>query len=129
VKVKVMRKGKLETIQLNVGELKEAEAAIETPSGAKPKLGMALEDITPDIAQRLGLTDTSGVVVVQIEDGSPAAEAGIQPGDVILEVDQKPVKSLQDFNAKTSGYKAGDTLLLLAKRQSATLYLTLKIWE
>jgi serine protease Do len=69
------------------------------------------------------------VVVVQVEDGSPAAEAGVRPGDVILEVDQKTIRNLEDFNAKTTGYKAGDTLLLLIKRQSATLYLTLKIWE
>jgi serine protease Do len=90
---------------------------------------MTMEDITPDIAKRLGLTETSGVVVVQLEDGSPAAEAGVRPGDIILEVDQKPIRSLEDFNAKIAGYKLGDTLLLLIKRQSATLYLTLKIWE
>jgi serine protease Do len=129
VSVEVMRKGKRETVQVKVGELKEEEAAIETPAETKPKLGMALEDITPDIAKRLGLTETSGVVVVQVEEGSPAAEAGIRPGDVIIEVDQKTIRSLEDLNAKTTGYKAGDTLLLLIKRQSATLYLTLKIWE
>jgi serine protease Do len=129
VDVEVMRKGKRETLQVKVGELKEEEAESETPTETQPKLGMSMEDITPDTAKRLGLTETSGVVVVQVEEGSPAAEAGVRPGDIILEVDQKPIGSLADFNAKTTGYKVGDTMLLLVKRQSSTLYLTLKIWE
>jgi serine protease Do len=129
VSVEVVRKGKRQTVKVEVGELKEEEAAAQTPTETRPKLGMSMEDITPDIAKRLGLTETSGVVVVQVEDGSPAAEAGVRPGDIILEVDQKTIASLEDFDAKTGGYKAGDTLLILVKRQSATLYLTLKIWE
>ncbi len=129
VNVEVLRKGKRQTVKVEVGELKEEEAAAQPPTETRPKLGMSMEDITPDIAKRLGLTETSGVVVVQVEDGSPAAEAGVRPGDILLEVDQKAIASLEDFDAKTSGYKAGDTLLLLVKRQSATLYLTVKIWE
>jgi serine protease Do len=129
VDVVVMRKGKQETIRVKLGELKEEEAANETPSETRPKLGMTLEDLTPEMAKRFDLKETSGVVVSQVEEGSPAAEAGVRPGDIILEVDQKAIRSVEDFDAKTSGYKAGDTLLLLIKRKSATLYLTIKIWE
>ena len=83
---------------------------------------MHLEALTPEIARSFGLSETSGVVVVEVEAGGPAAEVGVQPGDIILEVDKEPVKDLEQFNRKVQGYKPGDTILLLIKRQGATLF-------
>jgi serine protease Do len=67
--------------------------------------------------------------VVQVEDDSPAAVAGMKPGDVIMEIDQSPVKNLEDFNRKIERYKKGDTILFLVKRRGATVFLTLKVSE
>ena len=105
------------------------EGEKETPevAEAEPNLGMTLKELTPELAGNLGLSETSGLVVVQVESSSPAAEAGIRPGDIILELDQVPMKNLEQFIEKIKDYKAGDTILLLTKRRSATLYLTLKI--
>jgi serine protease Do len=63
-----------------------------------------------------------------VDNNTPAEEAGIQPGDIIVEVDQVPVKSLEQFTRKIEAFKKGDTVLFLVKRQGATLYTTLKIW-
>jgi S1-C subfamily serine protease len=90
---------------------------------------MTLKELTPELAGNLGLSETSGLVVVQVESNSPAAEAGMRPGDIILEVDQVPMKDLEQFIEKTKNYKAGDTILFLTKRRGATLYLTLKTRE
>jgi len=128
VTVEVVRKGQEKTFQVEVGELKE-EGEAPVVSEAKPKLGLTVKEITPELARDLRLSETTGLVVMQVEANSPAAEAGLAPGDVILEVDQEPVKSLEKFNEKIASYKTGDTLLFLVNRRGSTLYLTLKIWE
>jgi serine protease Do len=126
VAVDLLRKGQKKTFQIKIGELKE-EKEPEAVSEAKPRLGMTVEEITPEIMKNYRLSESSGLVVVDVENGSPAAEAGLREGDVILEVDQKPVKALDEFNRKMESYKQGDTLLLLVKRGEATVFLTLKV--
>jgi serine protease Do len=90
---------------------------------------MTLEEITPDLARRFGLAEKSGLLVVQVENNSPAEEAGIRQGDVILELDEEPVKNLDEYRKGIQQYKKDDTILFLIKRRGTTLYLTLKIWE
>ncbi|MEJ2726642.1 MAG: PDZ domain-containing protein [Deltaproteobacteria bacterium] len=128
VTVEVIRKGDKKSFEVKIGELKEEKQA-ELGTEAKPKLGMSVEEITPELAEKFGLAETTGVVVVQVEEGSAAAETGLRPGDVILEVDQDPVENVSSFNRKLETYKKGDTILLLVKRQGATLFLTLKVEE
>jgi serine protease Do len=128
VAVEVLRKGQKKSFEVKIAELKdEKEAPVVTE--AKPRLGMTVEDLTPELAKNFGLSEAKGVVVVQVEDGSSAAEAGLRAGDVILEIDQSPVKDVKDFGRKIESYKAGDTVLILAKRRGATVFLTLKVRE
>jgi serine protease Do len=126
VNVEVLRKGQKKSFEVKIAELKdEKEAPVVTE--AKPRLGMTVEDLTPELAKNFGLPDAKGVVVTQVEDGSSAAEAGLRAGDVILEIDQSPVKDVKDFGRKIESYKAGDTVLILVKRRGATVFLTLKV--
>jgi serine protease Do len=128
VTVEVIRKGKKKSLKVKTEKLeeeREAEAVIEK----KADLGMTLEEITPDLARRFGLAEKSGLLVVQVENNSPAEEAGIRQGDVILELDQEPVKNLDEYTKGIQQYKKDDTILFLIKRRGATLYLTLKIRE
>ena len=128
VNVEVLRKGQKKNFEVKIAELKdEKEAPVVTE--AKPRLGMTVEDLTPELAKNFGLSEGKGVVVVQVEDGSSAAEAGLRAGDVILEIDQSPVKDAKDFGRKIESYKAGDTVLILAKRRGATVFVTLKVRE
>jgi serine protease Do len=128
VNVEVVRKGEKKSFEVKIGELKDEQAA-EGAQKETPKLGMTVEELTPELAKNLGLTERSGIVVVQVEDDSPAAAGGLRPGDVILEIDQGTVKSLEEFNRKIENYKEGDTILLLVKRRGATVFLTLKVSE
>ncbi|MDP6180169.1 MAG: DegQ family serine endoprotease, partial [Desulfatiglandales bacterium] len=128
VTVWVIRKGRTKNLQVKLGELKE-EKEPQVPNQAKPKLGMTVEKITPELVRKFGLSNTIGLVIVNIETDTPAAEAGMKQGDIILELDQDPVKNLEQFNKKLLGYKDGDTILFLVKRRGATIYLTLKILE
>jgi serine protease Do len=124
--VEVIRKGRKKTFKVKIVELKE-ERETEEVSEAKPNLGMTVEELTPQLARNLGLSETTGLVVVGVEKGSPAEEAGLRPRDIIVEVDQVEPTDLEEFHKKIEGYKIGDTILLLIKREHTTLYLTLKV--
>jgi len=126
VTVEVIRKGQKERLDVKIGELAEEKEA-EVVSEVKSDLGMTVEALTPELAEKLGQSETAGLVVVQVDDDTPAAEAGVRPGDIILEVDQTPMKGLSQFEQKIKSYKAGDTILFLIRRGSAALYLTLKV--
>ena len=128
VTVEVIRKGRKQRIQVTLGELKDQEEA-PVVSEAKPNLGMTVQELTPELARDFGIKETSGLVVMQVESGSPASEAGLRSGDIILEIDQVQVNNIEKFNNKISGYKKGDTVLILAKRSGTTLYLTLKLTD
>jgi serine protease Do len=128
VTVTVVRNGLKKIFQVKIEELKEEKEPVAV-SKDEENFGMTVKEITPELAQNFGLSEKSGLVVVQVDNNTPAEEAGIQPGDIILELDQVPVKSLEQFTHKIKTYKKGDTILFLVKRKGATLYITLEIWQ
>ena len=126
VTVEVIRKGQKKAFTIKVEELKDMTEQVE---GKKPdtELGMTVERLTPQLAHKLGLSETSGLVVVDVEKNSVAAEAGIARGDLIVEVDQVEIKDVSQFHSMIRGFKKGDTVVFLVKRAEATIYLTLKM--
>jgi serine protease Do len=127
VTVEVLRRGARKNFQVKVQELKEEKETLAVKEQKTPRLGMVLEEVTPALARKHNLAETSGLVVVEIEDGSAVALAGLRPGDIILEVDNDGVKTVTAFAGKLRQYKKGDTLLLLVNREGNTVFLTLKI--
>ena len=122
-----MRKGQKILLNVKIEEFSEEQARQKEESEGTALLGLRVEQLTPEIAKYFKLSETSGLVIVEVAPGSPAAEAGLRSGDLIYEVDQVPAKDLKTFNQKMQSYKPGDTILFLVKRQDSTLYLTLKI--
>jgi Do/DeqQ family serine protease len=82
-------------------------------------LGVEVQDITPRIAQALGLKDTTGAVVTRVDTGSPAEGAGLQAGDVLTAVDGKPVRSSQDVRNAEGLLPLGAKVTLSVKREGA----------
>jgi serine protease Do len=126
VTVEVIRKGRTKSIQVEIGTLEEEKEPTKVAE-ASPDLGITLKELTPELARNFDLSETSGLVVVQVARNSPAAAVGMRPGDIILEIDQEPMKGLEHFIDKIKNYKVGDTILFLTKRRGATLYITLKV--
>jgi serine protease Do len=126
VMVEVMRDNRRMNLQVKTEELKE-EAEAAPPSEAGPYLGMEVQEITPEIAKNYSLSRTSGVIIVQVENGSPAEQAGLTAGDIIVEIDKKPVKDLVTFNRLLAGVKEGETLLFLIDRGGTTIFVTLSV--
>jgi serine protease Do len=126
VSVDVIRKGEKKTLEVEVGQMKEEAQQAEATEEA-PDLGLTLKEITPEMAQNYKLPETTGLVVVKVEADSPGDEAGLKPGDVILEVDREKVQTLEQFKAKISKYKKGGTILFLINRGGSTLYTTVEV--
>jgi serine protease Do len=127
VPVEVVRNGKHMTLDVTIGERKEpqvASAKAETPGG---NWGMQVDDITPEIAQQLHLEGTKGVVIQKVAPDSPAAEAGLQPGDVVMEVNHDKIATVSDLMAKAKDAQTNKKpALLLVQRGGATLYTVIK---
>lgn len=103
----------------------KGEAAQNAGPGAALQ-GMQVQALTPDVAQQLNLpANVSGVVVSQVDPNSAAAAAGIQQGDVIQEVNRKPVHNMDEYQAAASS-AGSDPVLLLIYRQGNTAYVMLQ---
>jgi serine protease Do len=124
VPVEVIRDGKHVTLTTTIAELKEQQVASAEGAGEPgSSWGLQVRDITPDIAQQLGLSNTKGVVVSGVKPDSPAAEAGLQQGDVVLEINHKKVASADEFAALAKDTQKGkNSALLLVQRGNATMY-------
>jgi Do/DeqQ family serine protease len=127
----IVRDGKEQTLNVKLGEAEAAKSARDDNAPAsddKASLGVAVAPLTPEAAARTGLPrDAKGVVIQQVNPDSRAAEAGLQPGDVILEVNRQAVQSVDDLRAAVRKTTNRPTLLLVhrsANGSSADLFVT-----
>jgi len=126
VDVTVIRESKEVYLTLKVEELTEEKIAAAQPSAPVQSYGMKVDNITPQLRQQFGTMEKSGVIVVSVEQGSMADEAGIQPGAVIKQANRKPVRSITEFNEAMSRSGKGQPVLLLLKRGKQTFYVTME---
>lgn len=135
IKLTVLRDGKAIDLSVTLDEF-DPNAARTTGPDAGPgngpgpqnqggKLGLDLEPVTPQSARQLGLDSAEGMVVTDVDPDGPAAEEGVARGDVILEINKKPVNSAADVQSAL-GSSGERPVLLLISRRGQTIYLTVK---
>jgi serine protease Do len=115
VPLEVAREGKTTTINVTVGKLPDENVALDTKE-QKPRLGLVLRELRPDERTRLGLRGKEGVLVENVAQNSPADNAGIEPGDVLLQVNQTPVDSVKEARSQLGKTTQDKPLLLLLRR-------------
>jgi len=128
VQVEVLRGGKKMTVPVTLGTLtddKETVAKLQ-PSDVEESIGLRVETITPELARSLRLDNAKGVVVSRVTPDSPAAEAGVQRGDVVREVNRQPVTDLESYADATSRLTPNTPALFLLERRGSSLYVALK---
>ena len=124
VRMKVVREKKEVVLSVAVGELKDEEVVASAPE--KGELGLSVQRLTPQMAESLGLEKADGVVVSAVEPGSAADEAGIRRGDVLMEIDRRPIRNLEEYRKSVAAIKKGRGVLFLVRRGESTLFLALK---
>ena len=120
----VIRNGKTETIPVTLEAMgSHNKVSSENNESGKPRWGLSLEGLTPDTRQQIQApNDIHGAVVDSVEPGSSAEDAGIQRGDVIMEVNRKPVHSAQDVQQALSSVPKGQDALVLVWSQGGNTY-------
>ncbi|AWK89289.1 serine protease (plasmid) [Azospirillum thermophilum] len=141
VPMTVLRGGKAETVTVTVGELQPQTQQVAAagssgpprsaaPTEANSVLGLTLAPLTPGLRETFSIgSDVDGVVVTNVGDDSTASDRGLDPGDVIVEAGQEPVRTPEDLNARIKQAKAEGrkTLLMLVSRDGDLRYIPLPI--
>jgi serine protease Do len=127
VAVEVVRNGKHLTVEATIGELKEEQVALARGEQPGFNWGLEVQDITPEIANRLNLSSAKGVIVRNVKPDTPAADAGIQRGDIVREVNHQKTDSVSEFlSLAAKAKKSKKPALLLVQRGKNTIYVIIK---
>jgi serine protease Do len=126
----ILRDGAAQTLSVRIGEYHadgEVASADGSPAAKGGKLGLAVNDLNADLRQQLGVpSQVQGVAVRGVRPASPAEDAGLAPGDVILEVNRHAIPSAQDFLSAVHANPAGKDLLLLVWSKGNASYRVLR---
>jgi serine protease Do len=129
VRLKVSRNGESRDVSLALGEAPAGKGPGNAPGGSPENTtmrGVQVDELTADVRQQLGLSsDVKGVAVTNVSDASPAADAGLQRGDVIEQVNRQPVNSVADYERliRQAGKQA---LVLLVNRGGNTTFVVVE---
>ncbi len=122
-RVTVLRDGHPKTLNVKVGKRPLTMAALSENQQPQEEseYGFEVTELTPEVAQRYNIKETSGVIVVNVDPNGKAQAAGIQQGDLIIEINRKDVGSVKDFKNLIDQHKKGDGINLLVKRMNGGL--------
>jgi serine protease Do len=125
--VEVIRDGKRYNFSVLLTERRETPLLASLPtSRSEFKLGIDVQDVTAELAEKFKLKDLKGVLISKVDLGSLAQAEGLREGDLIKEVNREDVTSVSDFTAAVSRVKRGETILLRVLRDSRAFYVVLK---
>ncbi|MBA2485415.1 MAG: PDZ domain-containing protein [Nitrospira sp.] len=106
--------------------VKKNQTADAVSPTANPLAGLIVDEVTPALARQMDLAVTSGLVVTDIEEGSLAEVSGLQPGDLILELNRQPVQNFTAFQRLAEPFRSTDLALLLINRQGNILFIPIQ---
>ena len=127
----IMRDGtqitKSVTIAAFPDDLRAGATRIEKGVSKDDTLGISVQDLTPELAEKFGFEGVEGVVISDVTQNSPAAFTGLQEGMLVQEVNRKPVKNTEEFKAALESNESDRSVLLRIRMDNVSRYVTLKI--
>jgi serine protease Do len=122
----LIRNGKQIKLSVTIEEMKEHQVTAAETNDTGEKLGLTVQEITPEMASSLRMEKPEGLLVANVQPGGPAFQAGLRRGDVILEVNRQRVNKRAAFNKLLQQVKTGETVLFLVKRGESNLFMALR---
>ncbi len=126
VTLDVVRDGSPKTVHAKLGTFPEQQVAEAKGGEGHGKLGVAVETLTPDVAQQMDVPAGHGVVITRVEPGSAADNAGLQERDVVVSVDGQPVRDANAFRSTVEKTRLGDVLRLRVHRGEGYLFIAVR---
>jgi len=126
VKLMVIREGKRIEAEVVIGELKEEALQAFRKPDVEKDFGLVVQEITPEIAKHLNLKDKRGVIVTDVQPGSPAQDSDIRSGDIIREIGRRPIRNMDDYKQAMKGVSIKEGIVILINRENATFYVVLR---
>ena len=118
-KIKILRDGKEKTVKVKIVKRDETKLASRgRPTEQAEEFGIRVSDLTPEIAQRLNIAETSGVIVSEIQSGGKGEEADIRVGDIIKEINRRPIETVSDYQEILSQVDSGESVNLFIRRKN-----------
>ena len=124
-KILALRNGKEMTFSVKVSERPDQERLVARGTTSE-YIGMAVQEITPEIARHFGLRSAEGVIVISVTKDSPAGRAGIEEEDIILQVNRTRIRNLKEYNSVMTKAADRESVLLLIKRGNAQYYVVVR---
>ena len=126
--VLLIRDGRKKTITVTIGRMEDGDEVLaETETGTSKNLGMTVQELTPKLAESLGMEEAEGLIVSDISRDSAAAEAGIQRGDIILEVNRERVENITQYRKALQAAEEKKNILLLIQRDQHTRFVVIEV--
>jgi serine protease Do len=126
IQVEVVRDGKVKSITVELAERKEEAVRASIPPQPETFLGLNVQDLTPELAERFKLKEEKGVLITKVDSGSISESEGLKEGDLIREINRKPVNNSEDFKVAMEQVKKGESILIRLIRENRAFYVVLK---
>ena len=124
VRVVVFREGKRQSLDVVIAKLRDGNVAsvVDGESGAEnAKIGITVQELNRELATRLGIKESKGLVIAEVKPGSPADNAGVTPGAIIIEVNGQRPETLQKFSSVLATVKKDGVVRLLLRRSDGSI--------
>ena len=125
VEIRVIRNGEEKTLTAVIAEL-PSERKQSKREEEEPKLGIAVREITPAMVERHDLKESRGVIIVDVEAGSPADEK-LQPGDIIKKINNRKIENIDDYLSALDETKPGEDIIFLIRRGKYTVFVVIRV--
>jgi serine protease Do len=123
----LIRDGKKQNITVEIGKMEDEDSVLaDKETGTSKKIGITVQELTPKLAESLGIEEVQGLIVSDINPGSAAAEAGILRGDIILEINREKVESIVQYRNALVAAQEKKSILLLIKRDQHTRFVVIE---
>ena len=120
VAIKLLREGKEQQVKVTLSKREDSKlSSRQQQTQPGDELGIQVTEITPEMMQRYNLPKGEGIIIVDVDSQGKGAAAGVEKGDIVVEINYKKIKTVKDYNEQLQKIKKGENIKMLIQRPNA----------